>query len=216
MHRDRRLPLLAALAVVVSVLVAGLVARAQGCEAESCMYLPALQQGAGATIQAATPAWGPIPPILDGPCTVHEPAPTEGAQAWLTSYNLGPGDEATLCVRLIVGGQVVEGATVFFVARYQDRDRTSDNPAKTDARGLAVLPIALAAGVPLGQLVIVDAVAVAGDRAWPARVEFLAGVIVPTATNTPTPSNTPTATNTATNTPVPPTASPTETRTPTS
>jgi len=197
--RDRRLPLLAALAIVLGGLAAGLVARAQGCEpGRRCMYLPALQQGEGVTAQAATPVWGPIPPILDGPCTVHEPAPVEGAQAWLTSYNLAPGEQAILCTRVIVGGQVVEGVSVFFVARYHDRDRTSDNPAKTDSRGLAVLPIALADGVPLGQIVVVDVVAQAGDRAWPARVEFLAAVVVPTATYTPTPSNTSTATNTAT------------------
>lgn len=187
-------------------------AHAQDCSGAQCVYLPAINGSNGPT--PTERAFGPIPPVLDGPCTVHEPAPVEGGQAWLDAYNLAPGDTATLCVRLIEHGQVVPNALAAGTIHYPDRDISIDG-RRGGENGVTVLPFAVGVVKP-GQLIVIDAVAIGVLQDWPARIQFLSQAaptitLVPTQvpteapTSTPTPSlmPTPTSTPTSTSTPTP-------------
>ncbi len=79
-----------------------------------------------------------------GACRQNEPLPAEGAQAWMSVTNPQPGAETTLCVRLIVSGQAVVGATVSAVATYSTTT-TILGPATTGADGVAAIRIGTAA-----------------------------------------------------------------------
>lgn len=65
------------------------------------------------------------------PCDQNAPAPSEGAQAWMTITNPARFSMTTLCVRLIVNGQIVSGATAHGVAHY----KTTTTDLGTSATG---------------------------------------------------------------------------------
>jgi hypothetical protein len=89
----------AAASIGIVVLIGLGIVTAQGpdCSSKQCVYLPAMQ----AIGPAATPTAVPIPQP-NPTCAVNEPPSVEGVQVWLTRYNLAPGDQATLCIRLII------------------------------------------------------------------------------------------------------------------
>jgi len=224
LHIRQRIPAGLAAALIAIGLWLALTARAQDCAGQQCLYLPAVQVGTPSpalapapteALATATPDFGPIPPVLDGPCAVHEPVPNEGGQAWLSSYNLAPGDTATLCVRLIVGGQVAPNEWVGATIHYPDREAGVVSQ-RGGSNGVAVLPFTVGAVAP-GRLIVIDVVAVGRLRDYPAQVTFLSQAPIPTITLTPTPSltATPTPTSTPTNTVTrTPTSTPTNTPTP--
>jgi hypothetical protein len=190
--------------------------QAQNCTDAHCIYVPAINVSNGPT--PTIDIFGPIPPELTGPCTVHEPAPIEGGQAWLDTYNLAPGDTATLCVRLIEHGQVVPNALAAGTIHYPDRDASIDG-RRGDSKGVTTLLFTVGSVKP-GQLIVIDAVAIGNQHDWPAQVTFLSQAVptntpIATLTKTPGPTATTTPTSTATNTPTTtPTSTATDTPTP--
>jgi hypothetical protein len=77
-----------------------------------------------------------VPPI-QGACVQNAPAAAEGAQAWVTVPE--PTTESqfnSICVRLIIGGQIVKDSAVNVVLHYR-RDDVKYGPVKIDEDGVA-------------------------------------------------------------------------------
>lgn len=212
MHRDRRLPLAAALAVVVSVLAVGLAARAQGCEAESCMYLPAVQQGEGSTVQAVQteiaptvtqtptempPPSGPTPAANYG-CNNNAPLPANGVQAWINDPNAPPSALVAVCVRLAVNGRYVYGYPASAVVHWASRDVVLVYPGSTASvpgvTGFLVNPYD--PDVLPDSTVGVDVAVTYLDRTYLTHTGFRPWATSGAVTSTPSPTNTPTITPT--------------------
>jgi hypothetical protein len=89
--------------------------------------------------QAAPPPPAGLPgiPPISGACVQNAPPAAEGAQAWLTVPEPNPdGQSDSLCVRLIVNGQVVKDARASAVLHYHQGD-VKYGPVKTGADGVA-------------------------------------------------------------------------------
>lgn len=155
--------------LIACVLVAALVALAVArqataeiadCTTLHCAYLPLITKPLPTpTITPVptpipTPTTRPIPPP-DGVCATNAPTPAEGAQAWMTVTNPARFSDTTLCVRLIVDGQVVSGATASGIAHYKTTN-TALGPATTGADGVAQMTFSIG-GASAGYTVVVDA-----------------------------------------------------------
>ncbi len=100
--------------------------------------------GADLVRQAPQPGAPPAPPpglpgipAIQGACVQNAPPAAEGAQAWVTVPE--PTSESqfnSVCVRLIVGGQIVQGAKVSVMMHYRKKD-VGYGPVKTDEDGVA-------------------------------------------------------------------------------
>lgn len=193
--------LLAALGLVASVIIIRLVV-AQDCTGERCVQLPAVVNP-GPT-QTLTPTRTPLPQSLDtSTCINRGPAPAEGAQVWMTAYNLTPGAQALICSRLVFGAVPVGNALVRVLARYPDGNRPIDS-GLTRADGVFALRFTAPAMQP-HQLVVIEAEIEGNGRLYGATTQFLSQPVAtvapsrtPTRTQTLVPSDTPTGTATAT------------------
>jgi hypothetical protein len=128
-------------------------------------------KAADGTVHTALTNFRPIysfeePPPVSGPVLENIPAPTgncvqnalppvEGAQAWVTNYQpTDPNQFNSICARLIVNGQVVQGAEVNARA-YLPSKEAPYGPAFTDASGVAELGFPVA-GVENRYVVYID------------------------------------------------------------
>lgn len=171
--------LAASVAIIVLIGVSAVAARGPtiiDCTVEPCsMYVPLLAKPAEPT---ATPTITPIPtatpkptaqptattaptatlpplPAPAAPCDQNAPAPAEGAQAWMTITSPARFSNTTLCVRLIIGGQVVSGQTAHGVAHYKTTN-TDLGTATTGNDGVAHMTFSIG-GASSGFTVGVDA-----------------------------------------------------------
>jgi len=95
-----------------------------------------LRQAPPGAPPAPAPGLPGIPPI-QGACVQNAPPAAEGPQAWVTVPE--PESESqfnSVCVRLIVGGQIVQGAKVNVTMHYRKKD-VGYGPVKTDEDGVA-------------------------------------------------------------------------------
>jgi hypothetical protein len=115
------------------------------------------------------PTEPPIPPPA-APCNLNAPAPAEGAQAWMTVTDPPRFSMTTLCVRLILNGQVIPGATVSGVAHYKTTN-TNLGPATSGADGVGHITFSIG-GAAAGYTVVVDAKAVFGGQTYTAQTSF--------------------------------------------
>lgn len=193
--------------MLLAALGIGIVAaQSPDCESNSCDYLPAVSVN-GPT---ATPTRTPLPPLPEHTiCTTRGPAPAEGAQIWLTQYNLARGASAWVCVRVTRDGRPLPYALVRVLARYPDRVARIDQ-GLTKSDGVLALPLTVGAVAP-HQLVAIEAEVEIETGMIGTMTQFLSQ---PTATPTRTPP-TPTRTAIPTLTSVPPTDTPQPTSTPT-
>jgi hypothetical protein len=194
--------LLAAIGLVASVIIIDLVI-AQDCTSERCVELPAVANP-GPT-QALTPTHTPLPQSPDTSfCLSHGPAPTEGAQVWMTAYNLASGAKALICSRLTLDGAPVSNALVRVLARYPDRNQAVDS-GLTRVDGIFALRFTAGSVQPY-QLVAIEAEIALNGRLYGATTQFLgqpAATAAPslTPTRTRTPAAPPVPTDTPTSTP---------------
>ena len=125
---------------------------------------------------AGTPPPPPPPPpgppvgAPQGVCAQGAPAPAEGAQAWMTVANPARRSDTTLCVRLIVNGQAVAGASVSGTAHYKTTE-TDLGPATTGADGVAQITFNIG-GASSGFTVRVGATATSGGQTYTAQTSF--------------------------------------------
>lgn len=77
-----------------------------------------------------------LPPRTD--CYQNAPVPVEGIQAWMQEVNPSAKGSATLCIRLILKGQAIQGAEGRGTVHYKTGDAWV-GPARTDDRGVATL-----------------------------------------------------------------------------
>lgn len=110
------------------------------------------------------------PPSPDAPCDQNAPAPAEGAQAWMTITDPPRFSMTTLCVRLILDGQVVPGAVVSGVAHYKTTN-TALGPATSGADGVGHITFSIG-GASHGFTVVVDAQAVYNGQTYTAQTSF--------------------------------------------
>ena len=148
------------IAMIGFVFVYRATAEITDCATGHCAYLPLVVQSSPTPTPTATPT--PIPtatprpiPPPDGVCATNAPAPAEGAQAWMTVQNPARFSDTTLCVRLIVNGEVVSGATASGLAHYKTTN-TALGPATTGADGVAQMTFSIG-GASAGYTVVVDA-----------------------------------------------------------
>jgi len=105
---------------------------------------------------ALTPTQGSVNvPQPTGVCSQNAPVPAEGAQAWMTVYAPARRSDTTLCVRLIVNGLAVNGATASGIAHYKTTN-TDLGPAITSDNGTAAMTFNIG-GATSGYMVPVDA-----------------------------------------------------------
>ena len=118
----------------------------------------------------------PPPPSSGGvpspnpPCNQNAPVPAEGAQAWVTVPNPARRSITTLCVRLIIGGNVVVGAQASGVAHYKTTD-TAYGPQPAGSDGVAALQINVGGPTP-GYTVEVDVTVSANGQTHRTQTNF--------------------------------------------
>jgi hypothetical protein len=81
------------------------------------------------------------PPAISGECAANAPALEEGAQAWLTTAQ--PAAQTTLCVRVVVRGNVVRDGVFSGYVRYRAATQPWLGPVPIDQNGLVVYPLDL-------------------------------------------------------------------------
>lgn len=211
------------LAIVAGVLALICVAavRAQECTDQNCIYLPAAQQGIGATVNPqSAPTLTLVPtdappitgatPTADGICSGGAPPAVEGAQVWVKEVLIPPGllyFTPVLCVRLAAGGRFVTGFTAQVIVHGTTRDEMVD--AANSASGVASVYLqSTNTDYVIGQTTQVDVAIPYLDRVYVTRTSFRPLILPPASPTTmPTPTNTPIPT--VTSTPIPPTITPT-------
>lgn len=112
-------------------------------------------QATTAVAPTATPVPPPAPsqpvfivPPPGVPCDRNVPAPANGLQMWVTDPNDNDGgDQMTLCVRLIVGGEPAHGASVHVDRNYGGETRPAI-PQSTGPDGVAGFIFYTGAGSP--------------------------------------------------------------------
>lgn len=101
------------------------------------------EQAPGSPQPSAPPSTAPPgttpPPAASSACTASAPAPMEGVQAWVTNATPAPGEEVTLCVRLVLNGQGAAGASATGLIQY-DTTETQLGPQSTRHDGIAAMP----------------------------------------------------------------------------
>jgi hypothetical protein len=82
------------------------------------------------------PPPAPSAPTPFGTCKINAPQPIEGLQAWMIDPNPARGHDAAVCLRLIVNGNVVNGAQAM-AYRYFGNERVPSIPQSTGLDGVA-------------------------------------------------------------------------------
>lgn len=189
---------------------------AADCTVEQCIYVPDIQSSGGAQVtatgtQVQQQVIGPTPLAYNG-CERNQPAPAEGAQAWMSEPNPAPRTQTQLCVRLVVNGRFVLGFPVSVVIHGTTRDVAIWHADESGGQQYGVAEFPLSSfdyDRAAGDLIPIDVAARYLDRTYLAQTGFVAASEItdtPTPTPTFTPTNTPTPTQpapTATNTPTP-------------
>jgi hypothetical protein len=135
-----------------------------------------IRDNGGAAPPPSLPA-GPTPvapppsaPAPSGTCSQNAPVPAEGAQAWMTVTDPARRSNTTLCVRLIVGGQPINGAHVTATAHYKSTDSPL-GPATTGGDGVAAITFSVGGASP-GFTVDVNVTITNGGQTYQATTSF--------------------------------------------
>ena len=121
---------------------------------------------------APQPTTTPTPVVIAPPrgtCATNAPAPAEGAQAWAVDPQPSQNSNETICVRLIVGGQAISGATVSIDVKY--KTTTSTYSGSTGSDGVASLTFGIGRAT-VGYTVQVVATARSGGQTYRAQTSF--------------------------------------------
>lgn len=88
--------------------------------------------------EPAQPVAPPVPsvPFPSIPCNANVPTPAEGLQVWMADPNPPREADAVACVRLILGGEAINGANAI-VYRYIGSERRPSIPQSTGMDGVA-------------------------------------------------------------------------------
>lgn len=138
----------------------------------SAVYLPIVFRSLPTVTSTLSPTATPQPtiPPVTSVCAQNAPAAHEGAQAWMMVQSPSRRSFTTLCVRLIVRGQVVVGASASGTAHYKTTDTSFDLGA-TDDEGVAAVTFNVG-GASSGYTVAVDAQVRSSGKIYRASTSF--------------------------------------------
>ncbi len=123
---------------------------------------------------ANQPVPEPVPPGAvphpGGVCATNAPEPVQGAQAWMTVPEPPLLTDTTLCVRLILDNQAIEGAEARAIARYRTVT-TEVGPATTGPDGVAAISFNISTATP-GFTVVMSAQVIHDGQTYMAETSF--------------------------------------------
>jgi hypothetical protein len=95
---------------------------------------------------------------VTGPCATNAPPATNGSQVWMTNTNLSPGDEVTVCGRLILNGQPQQDVFYTIQLFYGPDYEPALHSGATDEQGIAIATFTIEPNFPTGTEIRADAV----------------------------------------------------------